>query len=56
MSYSKSFNVFGKTIEFSGNLYYGCITGGVELDFDEGRFKVIPPMVGLGWDFGVDID
>ena len=56
MSYSNTFSVFGIDINISGNLYYGCIGAGVEADFEEARFKIAPPMLGIGYDFGIDFD
>ena len=56
ISYVNNFSIFGIDIEISGNLYYGAVGGGVEADFEEGKFKIVPPMLGLGYDFGIDFD
>ena len=56
MSYKNTFHIFGIDIELSGNLYVGYAGAGVEADFEELKFKVAPPLAGIGWDFGFDID
>lgn len=56
ISYVNNFSIFGIDIEISGNLYYGAIGAGVEADFEESKFKITPPMLGLGYDFGIDFD
>lgn len=56
MSYEQEFNIFGKKISVAGNLYYGAIGAGAKLDFKEGKFKIMPPMMGMGGDFQVDFD
>lgn len=33
-----------------------AIGAGIEADFDETRFKIAPPMLGIGYDFGIDFD
>ena len=43
-------------ITLSCQAHLGGIGAGVELDPNSGKFRVTPPMVGIGGSFGVDID
>ena len=54
MSYSNTFNIFGHEIEISADLYIGGIGVGAEMDLTNGKYKVTPPMLGLGTSYGID--
>ncbi|MBO5966936.1 MAG: RHS repeat-associated core domain-containing protein [Clostridia bacterium] len=56
MSYSNTLNIFGHDVHISGNLYYGYAGAGAEFNLESKKFKIAPPMVGIGFDFGIEID
>ena len=43
-------------VTFSFEALIGAIGAGIELDPDSGKFKITPPVAGVGGSFGVDID
>ena len=43
-------------IEISGNIYVGAVGAGAEFDFEENKYKLTPPICGIGGDFGIDFD
>ena len=56
MSYSNTFNVFGKSISVSGNVYFGAIGGGIEADVVENKHGITLPISGIGMSFSVDFN
>ena len=55
--FSKPFKVFGfATVEVTGALYYGSISGGVSINASELSIELTPPSIGVGYSWGVDID
>ena len=56
MSYDNSFEFLGNTINISAGIHYGAAGAGVEFDFNEGKFKLIPPTYGIVPEFSFDLD
>ena len=44
------------TLEVSGAMYFGSASFEFEWDVEEGKAEFAPPMVGIGYKWGVDID
>ena len=43
-------------ITLSGDAHLGAIGAGIEFDMESGKFKITPPMTGVGGSFGIDIN
>ena len=56
MSYDNTIEFLGMTININAKLHCGTIGAGAELDFKDGKFKIIPPSYGIVPDLSIDFD
>ena len=53
---STTLDLGAATLEISGAMYFGSVSGGAELDLMEWSGSITSPSVGAGYKIGWDID
>lgn len=54
--FSRTYILGNISVEVTGTMYYGSISGGIEWDCKEGSFAITSPTIGFGCKLGADFD